>query len=73
MEDRSWLHAVSDRQHINISELDSIIKGLEMAVDWKLTKITLYTNSKTAFGWLEAFLSNKHRIRIHGMNKGLIE
>ena len=41
VEDRSWLRSTKDKKHINVAELESLIKGIELACDWKATFVHL--------------------------------
>ena len=50
VEDQSWLRPADDKRHINVAELDAVIKGLTLAVSWGLKDITLLTDSQTVFG-----------------------
>ena len=69
VEDRAWLHSTGDKHHINVAELDAVIKGLLLAVDWKLKKLTLATDSKTVHGWVTAQLHNLKCVKISGLNE----
>ncbi len=35
LEDAYWLHPTNDAQHINLAELDTMVKGLNLALQWK--------------------------------------
>ena len=43
IEDRSWLRAAKDARHINIVELDAVIKGLNLATKWPVKRVTIHT------------------------------
>ncbi|KRX20887.1 hypothetical protein T07_8070 [Trichinella nelsoni] len=43
VEDVTWL-SPDDAQHINMAELDAVIKGFNMAFSWQITKIRLMTD-----------------------------
>ena len=45
VEDACWLHPEKDSQHINLAELDAIIKGINLAILWKTTILHLFTDS----------------------------
>ena len=47
MEDRSWLRAKNDKRHINVAELDAVIKALDLIVDWSVRRVCIKTDSKT--------------------------
>ena len=44
VEDACWLHPEKDSQHINLAELDAIIKGINLAIFWKMTTLHLFTD-----------------------------
>ncbi|XP_003381672.1 conserved hypothetical protein [Trichinella spiralis] len=60
VEDVAWL-SPDDAQHINMAELDAIIKGFDMAFSWQITKIRLMTDSTTVHQWVTDGLSRKTR------------
>lgn len=43
IEDASWLDA-EDSSHINMAELDAVIKGLNLALAWRMKKIDRATD-----------------------------
>lgn len=45
VEDACWLHPKKDMQHINLSELEGIIKGVTVALQWNITMLHLFTDS----------------------------
>ena len=45
VEDACWLRPENDSQHINLTELDAIIKGINLAILWKTTTLHLFTDS----------------------------
>ena len=73
IEDGCWLRAIGDCQHINIAELDAVIKGLIMASKWNLKQICIVTDSKTVAGWLRLIINNISRVKTSGLQKLLVE
>ncbi|XP_067932885.1 uncharacterized protein [Watersipora subatra] len=53
VEDASWLRGVNDGAHINMAELEGVIKAINMAMKWNLKNVTILTDSATVFGWSE--------------------
>ena len=45
MEDQSWLRPADDKRHINVAELDAVVKGLTLAVSWNVKELTVMTDS----------------------------
>ncbi|XP_043208555.1 uncharacterized protein LOC122374081 [Amphibalanus amphitrite] len=73
IEDASWLRAEAERDvHINISELDAALNGVNMALAWGFRRLTLRTDSVTVHRWLSDALSGKARLRTKGQSEMLI-
>ncbi|XP_065645706.1 uncharacterized protein LOC136076160 [Hydra vulgaris] len=47
VEDATWLRKETSDIHINMAELDAVIRGMNMALMWKLKKVTVFTDSVT--------------------------
>ena len=45
VKDASWLRKERDTQHINLAELDAVLKGVNKALMWKATILHLHTDS----------------------------
>ena len=73
LEDRAWLRKVDDKKHINVAELEAVIRGLQLATDWSARNVTLKTDSKTVYGWLQAVLKNTNRIKASGLYSVLVQ
>ena len=73
MEDRSWLRKETDYHHINVAELDSVVKGLNLAVDWGLKHITVKTDSATVRSWCNLTLTEEHPVRSKGAAEVLVK
>ena len=73
IEDASWLRAESERDiHINISELDAALNGVNLAVAWGFRQLALRTDSVTVHRWLSDALSGKARLRTKAQSEMLI-
>ena len=53
IEDTSWLKSSSDATHINASELEAAIKGINLAIRWNVRKMALHTDSKSVYAWIK--------------------
>ena len=71
VEDASWRRKKDDAAHINLAELESMIKGINMAAAWGLSRIDLRTDSSTVYGWLRCLLSRERRIKTRGLGEAL--
>ena len=73
VEDGSWLRTKGDVQHINVAELESVVKGLNLAIKWGLTDMEVVTNSATVCGWLRSVIEDSHRPRTSGLSEMIIK
>ncbi|XP_065665550.1 uncharacterized protein LOC136086976 [Hydra vulgaris] len=69
----AWLRPTIDTHHINISELDSILRGLNLASKWDIKELTVYSDSKSTVGWLNAVLKEEYRVKIRGISQLLVQ
>ena len=73
VEDRAWLRKEDDYHHINVAELDSVVKGLNLAVDWGLEDVTVKTDSATVKSWCTLSLTEDHPVRSKGAAEILVK
>ncbi|XP_064106974.1 uncharacterized protein LOC135215948 [Macrobrachium nipponense] len=71
VEDASWLWK-DDSCHINMAELDAVIKGLNLALAWKIQKVELMTDSSTVHRWISDGLLGKSRLKTKAASEMLI-
>ena len=73
LEDAAWLRTDTDSDmHINLSELDAALNGVNLALAWGFTRIDLRTDSVTVQRWLTDALSGKARLRTKAQSEMLI-
>ena len=68
VEDASWLRKEVS-SHINMAELDAVIKGLNLALAWNVKKVDLCTDSSTVHRWISDALSGKNRLKTKAANE----
>ena len=73
VEDSAWLRKTSDCAHINVAELDAVLKGMNLALKWGLRVIEVMTDSVTVMSWLRSVLTGNRRVRTHGAAEMLIK
>ena len=73
VEDAAWLRKADDFSHINLAEMEAVLKGINLAVKWGLTEIKVMTDSSTVFGWVKATLTEEKRVRTKGAEEILIK
>ena len=72
VEDVSWLRKESDMQHINLPELDVVLKGMNLALMWKTTIQHLHTDSACVHKWIMDTLMGKTRVNTKVASEMLI-
>ncbi|GFO30150.1 Pol polyprotein [Plakobranchus ocellatus] len=60
-EDATWLRKKDDYNHINVAELESALKGMNLGMQWGLKQIVLMSDSEVVSGWLKATLSEERK------------
>lgn len=71
IEDGCWLR-LDDASHINMAELDAAIRGVNMALSWKITKFRLITDSRTVYHWMSNALSGRSKLQTKAASEMLI-
>lgn len=71
VEDASWLRKDAST-HINMAELDSVIKGLNLAILWKCNAITIKSDSRVVCNWVGDVLTNRRRVKTKAASELLI-
>ena len=72
IEDASWLRPKNDSAHINRSELDAVIRGINMSIKWGFKDVTIMTDSATVFGWIRATIEKTHNVKTAALSEILI-
>ena len=73
IEDGAWLRKADNGIHINLAELNAVIKGVNLAMKLGARDITIFTDSATVYSWLSSFLKKDKRIRVSGLSKMLVK
>ena len=72
VEDGCWLRQEDDVSHINLAELESILKGVNLAVAWGIQDLEVMTDSSSVYSWVKNMITEKSRLRTHGMGEALV-
>ena len=72
IEDESWLQPVHADKHINLAELDTVLRGINLVLHWKASVIHLRTDSAYVPQWISDTLSGKARVRTKAASEMLI-
>uniref|UniRef100_A0A5S6QAW3 RNase H domain-containing protein n=1 Tax=Trichuris muris TaxID=70415 RepID=A0A5S6QAW3_TRIMR len=71
VEDAAWLRS-DEAGHINMAELDTVIKGLNLAISWGMKNIEMMTDSATVHRWISDGLFGKARLKTKAASEMLI-
>ena len=71
VEDASWLRSEDSYSHINMDELDAMIKEVNAALAWKLKKVHVRTDSLTVYHWILNARNGKVRLKIKASSEML--
>ena len=72
VEDASWLRSEDSSSHINMAELGAVIKGVNVALAWKLKTLHVRTDFLTVYHWILNALSGKVRLKTKASSEMLI-
>lgn len=72
LEDASWLRREDDSAHINLAELDAVLRGVNLALVWGVKKLEVMTDSRTVYGWIKDLVTEECRIKTHGLGEALV-
>jgi len=73
VEDAAWLRPKDDATHINRSELDAAIKGLNLALKWGKRDITIKTDSISVYRWLQSVIHKTRNVKTRALAEVLIK
>ena len=62
LEDACWLQPTNDDWHINLTDLDAVVKGINLALQWQGKRLHLCTDLLYVYHWVSSTLSGKARI-----------
>ena len=72
-EDAAWLWKKDDASHINVTELDVVLKGVNLALKWELHNVHLKTDSTTVVLWVKLVVTNERRVKTKGASEMLVK
>ena len=73
VEDAAWMRKKDDYSHINIAELEAVLKGINLCLKWGLKVITVLTDSATVCGWIKMTISEEKRVKTKGAAEMLVK
>ncbi|XP_076049685.1 uncharacterized protein LOC143030423 [Oratosquilla oratoria] len=66
VEDGAWHRKKDDYHHINVSELDTVIKGVNLALKRGMREVEIRTDPATVAGWMNSVFTAEKRVRTKG-------
>ena len=73
VEDAAWLRKKNDFNHINVAELEAILKGLNLALKWGIKSVRLMTDSATVHGWVNSTLTKEKKVKTKGAAEMMVK
>ena len=73
IEDGAWLRKADDGTHINLAELNAVIKGVNLHVKWGTKNVAIMTDSAAVHSWMLSMLKRDKRIRVSSLSKMLVK
>lgn len=73
VEDAAWLRKKNDFSHVNVAELDAVMKGINLTLKWGLRVIEIKTDSATVASWVRSAVTGDRRIKTKGAAEMLIK
>ena len=59
LEDACWLFPEADAQHISLAELDAVLKGINLALQWQGKVLHVKPDSVCMYHWISDTLIGK--------------
>lgn len=73
IEDASWIRREDDGVHINVSELEAVVKGLSLVLKWGIFNVEVVTDSSSVYNWVKSILEDRHRPKVSGLSEMIIK
>ena len=72
IEDTCWLRPMNDAAYISLAELDSVLNGINLALQWGVKKMHMRTDSLCMYHWVSDTFTCKVRVRTKAASEMLI-
>ena len=73
LEDACWLWPANNAQHINLAELDTVVKGISLALQWQAKRLHQHIGSLCVYHWVSDTLTGKARLCTKATSEMLIK
>ena len=73
IEDGSWIISATDEPlHINLMELNAVVRGINMALAWDMKVLHIKTDSLSVFHWIQNVLTDRRKVRTKALSELLV-
>ena len=73
VEDAAWLRKTNDHNHINVAELEAVLKSVNLALKWGFAILHVRTDSAAAYNWVMFVIMAEKRVRTKGAAEMIIK
>ena len=73
IEDGAWLRKAGNGTHINLAELNAVIKGVNLSMKWGEKNVAIMTDSAAVHSWMSSMLKRDKRIRVSDLSEMLVK
>ena len=73
VEDAAWLRKRDDYSHINVAELEAVMKGINLGLKWGFRSIELKTDSATVYSWIKSVITEEKRVHTKGAGEMIVK
>ena len=64
--------SVDDGSHINVADLESELKGISLAVSWKMKYFRIVTDSSSVFNCVKSIIGRNRNIKTRCLSEALV-
>ena len=73
VEDAAWLRKRDDHNHINVAELEAVLKGVNLTLKWGFTIVYVMTDSAAVYNYVMSVITTEKRVRTKGATEMIIK
>ena len=72
IEDGAWLRKADDNTHLNLADLNAVVKGVNLAMKWNPQDVAIMTDSAAVYSWMSSMQKKDKRIKASGLSEMLV-
>ena len=73
VEDRVWLQKADNGSHVNLAELNTVIKGDSLSIKWGAKNVAIMTDCAAVHSLVSSMLKRDKRIRVSSLSEMLVK